>query len=256
MSVTRDGSEGIDVDQSLENREYSLSEILKGRGVSRRDFIKFCSVVTTAMALPATFAPKVAEALDKVKRPPLVWMEFQDCAGDSEALLRSANPTVAEIVLDILSVDYHETIMAASGHQAEAALEKTISEYHGKYLCVVEGSIPMKDGGVYGCVGGKSHLDRARQVCGGAAATIAVGTCAAFGGIAAATPNPTGAVSVKEAVPGITVINLPGCPVNADNLTATIVHYLVFGKLPALDKFHRPMFAYGKKLHDNCERRF
>ena len=209
--------------QDSERREYSVGEILKERGVSRRDFLKFCSAVTAAMALPATFAPKVAEALDSVKRPTLVWLEFQDCAGDTEALLRSANPTVGEIVLDILSVDYHETIMAAAGHQAEAALEKAINDYKGKYICVVEGSIPMKDGGVYGCVGGKSHLERARQVCGNAAATVAVGTCATYGGIAAAVPNPTGAVGVREAVPGATVINLPGCPVNADNLTATIV---------------------------------
>ena len=243
------------LEQNLEKREYSVGEILKERGVSRRDFLRFCSAVTAAMALPASFAPKVAEALDEVKRPPLVWLEFQDCAGDSEALLRSANPTVAEIVLDILSVDYHETIMAAAGHQAEAALEKTINDYKGKYLCVVEGSIPMKDGGIYGCVGGKSHLDRARQVCGNAAATVAVGTCATYGGIAAAVPNPTGAVGVREAVPGATVINLPGCPVNADNLTATIVHYLVFGKIPALDSHGRPLFAYGKRIHDNCERR-
>ena len=99
-------------------------------------------------------APKVAQALDKVQRPPLVWLEFQDCAGDTEALLRSANPTVGELVLDILSVDYHETIMAAAGHQAEANLEKTVKEFQGTYLCVVEGSIPMKEDGVYGCVGG------------------------------------------------------------------------------------------------------
>src|SRR5689334_15744816 len=97
MSVTREDAAGNDVDQSLESREYSVGEILKERGVSRRDFLKFCSVVTSALALPVTFEPRVAEALDKIKRPPLVWMEFQDCAGDSEALLRSANPTVAEI---------------------------------------------------------------------------------------------------------------------------------------------------------------
>jgi hydrogenase small subunit len=247
--------ESINLEHGLEGRAYSIGEMLKERGVSRRDFLKFCSAVTAALALPASFAPKVAEALDEVKRPPLVWLEFQDCAGDTEALLRSANPTVAEIILDILSVDYHETIMAAAGHQAEAALEKTITDYKGTYLCVVEGSIPLKDGGVYGCVGGKSHLARAKQVCGGAAATIAVGTCASYGGIPAAVPNPTGAVGVREAVPGITVINLPGCPVNADNLTATIVHYLVFGKVPALDGHGRPLFAYGKRIHDNCERR-
>ncbi|MDD2499802.1 MAG: hydrogenase small subunit [Geobacter sp.] len=235
--------------------DFSVARMLEERGVSRRDFLKFCSTVTAAMALPATMAPKVAQALDKVQRPPLVWLEFQDCCGDTEALLRSANPTVGELVLDILSVDYHETIMAAAGHQAEANLEKTVKEFQGKYLCVVEGSIPMKEGGAYGCVGGKSHLARAKQVCGSAAATIAVGTCASYGGIAAAAPNPTGAVGVKEAVPGATVINLPGCPCNADNLTAVVVHFLTFGKLPALDSHGRPLFAYGKRIHDNCERR-
>ena len=249
-----DGDDSF-VEQGLDRSDCSIGEILRQRGVSRRDFLKFCSAVTAAMALPASFAPRVAQALDEVKRPTLVWLEFQSCTGDSEALLRSANPTVAEIILDILSVDYHETIMAAAGHQAEEALDKTIAAFKGKYICVIEGSIPMKDGGVYGSTGGKSHLDRARQVCGGALATIAVGTCASYGGIAAAVPNPTGAVGVMQAVPGATVINLPGCPVNADNLTATIVHYLVFGKIPALDGHGRPLFAYGKRIHDNCERR-
>jgi hydrogenase small subunit len=255
MGFEKVEQETSNIKQGLDHRAFSIGEMLKERGVSRRDFLKFCSAVTAALALPPAFAPKVAEALDEIKRPPLVWLEFQDCCGNTEALLRSANPTVAELILDILSVDYHETIMAAAGHQAEAALEKTIADYKGKYLCVVEGSIPLKDGGVYGCLGGKSFLEIARKVCGGAAATIAVGTCASYGGIPAAVPNPTGAVGVREAVPGITVINLPGCPVNADNLTATIVHYLVFGKVPALDGHGRPLFAYGKRIHDNCERR-
>jgi hydrogenase small subunit len=249
------GSDDSSVQQGLGSGDCSIGEMLRRRGVSRRDFLKFCSTVTAAMALPASFAPRVAQALDEVKRPTLVWLEMQSCSGDTEALLRSANPTVAEIILEILSVDYHETIMAAAGHQAEKALDESIAAFKGKYICVIEGSIPMKNGGVYGSTAGKSHLDRARQVCGGAAATIAVGTCASYGGIAAAVPNPTGAVGVQEAVPGATVINLPGCPVNADNLTATIVHYLVFGKIPALDGHGRPLFAYGKRIHDNCERR-
>lgn len=242
-------------DNQVKQKDFSLRELLRERGVSRRDFLKFCSMVTAALALPPSLAPSVARALDEVQRPPLVWLEFQGCTGDSEALLRAANPTVGEIVLDILSVDYHETIMAAAGHQAEAALDKTIADYKGKYICVIEGSIPTKDGGVYGTVGGKTHLERARQACGNAAATIAIGTCASFGGIPAAAPNPTGAVGVRAAVPGATVINLPGCPCNADNLTATVVHYLAFGKLPAMDGNGRPLFAYGKKIHDNCERR-
>lgn len=235
--------------------ELNLPRILEERGVSRRDFMKFCTTICAALALPVTFAPKIAQALDEVKRPTLVWLEFQDCAGNTEALLRAANPTVAEIILDILSVDYHESIMAAAGHQAEEALAKVVKEQKGKYIAVVEGSIPLKDGGVYCCIGGKTAVDIAREVCGNAMATLAVGTCAAFGGIPAAAPNPTGAVGVKEAVPGATVINLPGCPLNADNLTATIVHFLVFGKLPATDSLGRPLFAYGKRIHDNCERR-
>ncbi|HEY6838662.1 MAG TPA: hydrogenase small subunit [Geobacteraceae bacterium] len=244
-------------DESTEVVEQHLdfSRILKERGVSRRDFMKFCTAMSAALALPAAYAPRIAQALDEVKRPTLVWLEFQDCAADTEALLRAANPTVAEIVLDILSVDYHETIMAAAGHQAEEALANVVKEQKGKYIAVVEGAIPLKDGGVYCCVGGRAAVETAREVCGGALATVAVGTCASFGGIPAAAPNPTGAVGVKTAVPGATVINLPGCPLNADNLTATIVHYLVFGKLPATDSLGRPLFAYGKRIHDNCERR-
>jgi len=244
-----------DADVKDSRAKPNLTRILEERGVSRRDFMKFCTAMSAALALPVTFAPKIAQALDEVQRPTLVWLEFQDCAGNTESLLRAANPTVAEIILDILSVDYHETIMAAAGKQAEEALAKVIKEQKGKYIAVVEGSIPLKDGGVYCCIGGRAAVDIAREVCGNAFATITAGTCAAYGGIPAAAPNPTGAVGVRDAVPGVTVLNLPGCPLNADNLTATIVHFLVFGKLPVTDGHGRPLFAYGKRIHDNCERR-
>jgi hydrogenase small subunit len=229
--------------------------IWEEKGISRRDFMKFCTAMSAALALPATFAPKIAQALDEVKRPTVVYLEFQDCAGNTEALLRANNPTVADLVLDVLSLDYHETLMAAAGHQAEEALYNAVNEQKGKYIAIVEGSIPMNDDGVYCCIGGKSAIDIAREVCGNAYATIAAGTCAAYGGIPAAAPNPTGAVGVKDAVPGATVINLPGCPLNPANLTATIVHFLTFGKLPDTDDRGRPLFAYGKRIHDACERR-
>jgi len=244
-----------DQGKTIDHPDGERKTIWEEKGISRRDFIKFCTAMSAALALPATFAPKIARALDGVRRPALVWLEFQDCAGDTEALLRASKPSVSEIVLDVLSLDYHETLMAASGSLAEENLWKTVREQSGKYIAVVEGSIPVNDGGVYCCVGGKSALDTARKVCGNAFATIAVGTCAAYGGIPAAKPNPTGAAAVKDAVPGATVINLPGCPLNADNLTATIVHYLTFGKMPATDSQGRPLFAYGKRIHDNCERR-
>lgn len=224
------------------------------RGVSRRDFIKFCTAMTAALALPAGFAPSIAQAITDT-RIPVIWVELQGCTGDTEALLRANQPTVAEIILDLLSIEYHETIMAASGHLAEENQAQAIARYKGKYIAVVEGSIPTAENGVYCTIGGKSALHIVREVCSNAAATIAVGTCASFGGIPAAAPNPTGAISVQEAVPGITILNLPGCPLNAENLTATIVHFLSFGRLPATDALNRPLFAYGKRIHDNCERR-
>jgi hydrogenase small subunit len=231
-----------------------LSRIEK-RGVSRRDFVKFCSAMAATLALPSTFASQIAEAVAKAARPPVIWLEFQDCAGDTEALLRATKPTVGDIVLDVLSVDYHETIMAPSGHMAEKSRKDTMNKFKGKYIAVVEGSIPVKDNGIYCCIGGESALDMAKEVCGNAAATIAVGTCATHGGIPAANPNPTGAVGVKEAVPNATVINIPGCPMNVENLTATVVHFLSFGSLPNTDNLGRPLFAFGKRIHDNCERR-
>jgi hydrogenase small subunit len=240
-------------DETLHELSRSV-EPLRGTGVTRRDFIKFCTGMAALLSLPASFIPRIAEAVSG-KKPYLVWLEFQDCAGDTEALLRAENPTVGQIVLDVLSVDYHETIMAPAGHQAEKSLQDVVKNQKGKYIVVVEGSIPIKDDGIYCCVGGRSAVDIAKEVCGNALATIAVGTCATYGGIPAALPNPTGAVSIKKAVPEATVINLPGCPVNAENITATVVHFLTFGSLPATDSLGRPYFAYGKRIHDNCERR-
>jgi hydrogenase small subunit len=144
--------------------------------------------------------------------------------------------------------------MAAAGARAEEALRAAVDEPG--YIAVIEGSIPTADGGVYCTVGGRSALASVREVVRGAAATIAVGTCASFGGLPAARPNPTGAVGVLDVVPGAkNLINMPGCPVNAENITALVVHYLAFQEWPALDRYRRPQFAYGKLIHDNCERR-
>lgn len=238
----------------MEEGNSKLLDVLTQKGISRRSFFKFCAAMTAAMALPMRYVNQVVAAVGEAKKPVLVWLEFQDCAGNSESLLRASSPSVGEIVLDVLSLDYHETVMAAAGHQSEEALAMATAE-PGSYLTVVEGSIPTKDGGIYCTVGGRTALEIAREVCGNAMATITCGTCSAYGGLPAASPNPTGAVGVAEAVPGATVINLPGCPMNVVNLTATVVHFLTFGELPATDQFGRPLFAYGSRIHDDCERR-
>jgi len=233
----------------------SLPRTLAARGVSRRDLLQFCKLMVATLALPSRYLGQVTRAVEQAKRPVLVWLEFQDCAGNSESMLRSSDPPVADIVLELLSWEYHELIMAGAGKQAEAALERVVREEKGKYIAVVEGAIPTADGGVYCTIAGRTALDIAHEVCTNAAATIAVGACAWDGGLVRSNPNPTGAVGLQEAVPGVKVINLGGCPHNPANTAAVLVHYLTFGEMPALDQYNRPLFAYGRVIHDQCERR-
>jgi hydrogenase small subunit len=235
---------------------HSLPQELEQRGISRRDFLGFCASMAAILGLPDTATDAIAAAVENEPRPILVWLEFQDCAGNTESFLRASHPTVADLILDTISLNYHETIMAAAGSQAETALEQTVRDNKGKYIALVEGSIPTGADGAYCTIGGRSGLDIAREVCGGAAATIAVGTCAAFGGIPAAAPNPTRALAVADAVPGINnLINMSACPANAENITALIVYYLTLKRWPPLDRYRRPLFAYGTAIHDACERR-
>ena len=238
----------------MEN-EKQFFQKLEGKGVTRRDFMKFCTFLTATMGLSASFVPKVAEVFAApAQRPPVIWLHFAECTGCSEALLRTTYPYVDELVLEILSVEYHETIMAASGQQAEDQLHASLKKYAGKFICVVEGAIATKYNGGYGKVGGRSFLEIAREVVPQSAATIALGTCASWGGVQAAKPNPGGYMGVGKAL-NHKVINIPGCPPNPINLVGTIVNYLLLGKLPELDGQGRPLFAYGKTIHDQCPRR-
>jgi [NiFe] hydrogenase small subunit len=163
-------------------------------------------------------------------------------------------PGIDQLVLEILSIEYHETIMAAAGQQAEENLHNAVKKYEGKFVCVVEGGVATKYDGAYGKIGGKTFLQIAKEVCPKAAAVICYGTCSSFGGIQAAKPNPGGYKGVGEAI-GIKTLNIPGCPPNPVNLVGTIVSYLLLGKLPTLDDLGRPQFAYGKTIHDQCPRR-
>ncbi len=224
-------------------------------GISRRNFLRLCSFFTATLALPSRYVEDVARALTTLERPTVIWLELQDCAGDTESFLRSSHPTPTEFLFDLISLDYHETVMAPAGTAAETSLHQAMDRARGKYVLVVEGSAPTGDDGVYCTIAGKSAVDTLREVAAEAAAVIAVGTCAAFGGIPAASPNPTGAVGVRDVVKGTPVVNLPGCPVNAVNLAATLVHFLTFGEFPAVDDLGRPLFAYGHLIHDTCPRR-
>ena len=226
-------------------------------GVTRRDFMKFCTAVATTMGLPLSVAPQIAEAVTSPRRPPVIWLSGQECTGCVESLLRTHHPSIENLIFDLISLEYSETLNAGSGHQAEEARAKSIEENKGKFILVVDGAIPVKDGGIYCQIAGKPVLDILNETAPLAAAVIAIGSCAAWGGVAAASPNPTEATPVYKILKekGIPVVNIPGCPPNPYNFLSTVIHYLTFNKLPALDDKMRPKFAYGRLIHENCERR-
>jgi len=232
-----------------------LLDVLTRRGISRRAFLKFCAAATSLMALPPTMAATVAEALAKARRPSVIWLSFQECTGCSESLTRSHSPTLESLIFDAISLDYHETLLAASGTAAEAAREQAMKEAWGNYLVLVDGSVSTRDDGVYATVAGKTNLETLKEVAAGAAAVVSIGTCASFGGIPYAKPNPTGAVPVSEIIKDKPIINVPGCPPIPVVITGVLTHYLTFGKLPELDALGRPKSFYGETIHDRCYRR-
>src|SRR5450631_2940104 len=109
-------------------------------GVSRRDFIKYCSIMAVGMGLPISAGLKIAEAIANPMRPPVIWLSFQECTGCVESLLRATHPTLEHLILDLISLDYSETLSAAAGHQAEEAKEMSILKNKGKFILVVDGA--------------------------------------------------------------------------------------------------------------------
>jgi hydrogenase small subunit len=129
-----------------------------------------------------------------------------------------------------------------------------MKENDGQYLLVVDGSIPLDNPG-YSTIAGVSNYDMLIEGAKGAAAIIAVGTCATYGGIPHAKPNPTGAVSVGDIIKDKPIINVPGCPPIPVVITGVLTHFLTFGAIPELDHLGRPMVFYGQSIHDRCYRR-
>jgi hydrogenase small subunit len=223
--------------------------------LTRRDFVKVCTAAAATVGLPAWAGEKMAEDVAKGRKPSVIWLHFQECTGCTESLLRTSAPDVGSLILDLVSLDYHETLFAAAGYQIEAALDKAMSENAGKYVLVIEGAIPLKDDGIYCIVGGKKAVDTVQAVAAKAGAIIAIGSCASWGGVPSASPNPTGSTGAPMVLKGKAVVTLPGCPANPYNLLGTVLQFATFGTLPRLDDKGRPAFAYGRVIHEDCPRR-
>jgi hydrogenase small subunit len=232
-----------------------MIDALKREGLSRRTFLQFCTSLAGLLALPPGAGRAMAEALAAARRPSVIWLPFQECTGCTESLTRSNAPSIESMLFDMVSLDYQETLMAAAGHQAEAALAKAIEDNRGKFLLVIDGSVATGLDGAYSCIAGKSNLALLQEVAPQAGAIVAMGSCAAFGGLPKANPNPTGAVAISDIITDKPIVNIPGCPPIPVVMTAVLAHFLAFGKLPELDALGRPKAFYGETIHDRCYRR-
>ena len=233
----------------------TIGELLRQRGISRRALLKYAAYIASLMALPPWQSNAIADALAAARRQSVIWLSFQECTGCTESLTRSFSPTLENLIFNLISLDYHETLQAVSGEAAEEARRSAMRENKGQYIVVVDGSVPTRDGGVYGTIAGQTMLQILNDTAAGAKALIAVGTCATFGGIPHAQPDPTGAVPLTSLIKDKPIINISGCPPIPEAMAGTIAYLITFGRLPDLDHLNRPKSLFGNTIHDRCYRR-
>ena len=124
-------------------------DVLRRQGISRRSFLKFCSLTTASLGLSPTVAPQIAHALETKPRTPVIWIEGLECTCCSESFIRSAHPLAKDAVLSLLSLDYHMTLSAAAGEQLRENAHETMKKHKGNYIVAVEGNPPSNEDGMY-----------------------------------------------------------------------------------------------------------
>jgi hydrogenase small subunit len=227
------------------------------RKLSRREFLEFLGITAGGIAFTQVYNPAVAKAIEGVVKeaPPVLWTTGGTCGGCSISALNSMNPGIGKILLELVSVKYQPNISAASGELAVGALLDSIEKYQGQYVYVQEGSVATAYDGRFSIIGhykGKDYtmLEVSQLMSENAAACVAIGTCASFGGIPSCPPNPTGAKGLRD-VTDKPVVNIPGCPVHPDDLFGTLIYFLKSG-LPELDRHGRPLLFFGENVHEKC----
>jgi len=240
------------------------------RGISRREFVQWAVAAPVAAAVAESFFSRLAFALEEVvKEYPILWLQASACSGCSVSVINTIHPSIKNVILEQvlpghrLILNYHGTLMAATGALSLAAATAAAKQYAGKFVFIVEGAVPTKANGAYGHLGSErgkpvpmlEWVDRFGRA---AMATLTVGTCAAYGGFSAAAPNPSGCMGVSEfyALRGIKtpVVNVPGCPCHPDWFIGTVAKILLYGlpKPEELDNQGRLRVFYGRSVHSRC----
>ncbi|MEN6461240.1 MAG: hydrogenase small subunit, partial [Syntrophomonas sp.] len=218
--------------------------------LSRRDFIRLCAGSAAAISFSGYLAPFMAEAVAAGDAPPVIWLQGASCTGCSISLLNTVHPDIKEVLLNVISLRYHPNVSAAAGDLAlKGAIYKVAQENKGKFLLVVEGSVPTGANGLFCMVGEENgkpipFMKLVQDIGSQAQAILSFGTCSAYGGIPATPPNPTGCKPVSEIVKNVQVINVPGCPPHPDWMVGTIAHVLLYKDIPELDTFGRPKMFF------------
>ncbi|MEG6584108.1 hydrogenase small subunit [Dendrosporobacter sp. 1207_IL3150] len=233
----------------------SLWDIFQSRNLSRRDFIKNCVMVTSILGLAPHMLTEVVNAAEKKPLIPVLWIHGHECTGCDEAFIRSQTPLASDTILNMISLEEMEVLGAAAGETLEHHSKEIMQKYAGKYLLLVEGAVPIGEGAITCMIGGKPFVDKLKEAAQGAAAVIEVGSCATWGGIQAAKPNPTNSVAISEVISGKPIIKIPGCPPIPEVITGVVMHYSLFGTIPPLDSKGRPKQFFGNRIHDTCYRR-
>lgn len=245
----------------MKDEQMLLDEQQKKTGVSRRSFLKTVTGTAAGIGISQIFNPALVKAMtEALKTHPVLWIQGQGCTGCSVSLLNSVDPSIADVLLKIISLQFHPTVMASEGKTAMENLYKIANEYKGKFSLAVEGAIPVAADGKYCVIGEIDHkeitmVDLIKDLGAKAGSVLSIGTCASYGGIPAAEGNITGATSVMDffKMYGIKTptVNIPGCPPHPDWIVGSIAHLLTKG-VPKLDDSGRPVVFYGENIHDNC----
>lgn len=247
-----------------------LHDLLAGRGISRRSFLEFCAAVAVALGLSEAMAPTIQQAIAEGvigkaegKLVPVIWLELASCTGCTESFAQVDTPDIATVVLELISLNYSETLSAGAGRSLEQAKDETIEA--GGYIVIIEGALMEGWDGNALRIANEKGVDIVKHAVSNALAVVCAGSCSVDGGWQAAVPNPGGAIGIQnflnkafkageiDKVPPI--INVPGCPANPEHLVAVLVDVLLLNTLPDLDRNNKPELIFGQFIHENCPRR-
>lgn len=233
----------------------SLWDLFQEQKFSRRSFLKTCVALTGIMGLSPTMLPDVIARAEKRALVPVLWLHGLECTGCSESFIRSKAPLASDVVLNMISLEYSDTLSAASGIGLEHHREKIMKDFAGKFILITEGGVPVGNNGMFCTVGGIPYVDILKETANASAAVLEFGSCASWGGIQAAKPNPSDTVAVSQVISNKPIVKVPGCPPIPEVLTGVVMHYALFGELPPLDQYGRPKQFFGNRIHDTCYRR-